>query len=56
MRALPVLPGVRDLMGYGAMTKDFLTCVQDRTQKPYSNFDRAKRDLDIVFQAYNDLG
>jgi predicted dehydrogenase len=54
-RPLPVLPGVRDLMGYGAMTQDFLTCVQDRTQKPYSNFDRAKRDLNIVFQAYNDL-
>jgi len=54
--ALPVLPGVRDLMGYGAMTQDFLTCIQDRNQTPYSNFERAKRDLDIVFRAYNDLG
>lgn len=54
--ALPVLPGVRDLMGYGAMTREFLACIQDRDQKPYSNFERAKRDLDIVFRAYNDLG
>ena len=53
---LPVLPGLRDLMGYGAMTQDFLACIQDRNQKPYSNFKRAKRDLDIVFRAYNDLG
>jgi UDP-N-acetylglucosamine 3-dehydrogenase len=54
--ALPVFPGVRDLMGYGAMTQDFLSCLQDRSEQPYSNFGRAKRDLNIVFRAYNDLG
>lgn len=52
---LPVITGIRDLMGYGAMTRDFLACVQDREREPYSNFDRAKRDLEIVFKAYEDL-
>ncbi len=51
----PVFPGLRDLMGYGAMTRDFISCLQDRTQMPYSNFVRAKRDLKIVFDAYRDL-
>lgn len=53
---LPVLPGLRDMMGYGAMTEDFLGCLQDRALQPYSDFTRAKRDLDIVFRAYEDLG
>lgn len=53
--ALPVLPGLRDLMGYGAMTQEFLACVKDRSLEPYSNFERAKRDLNIVFRAYDDL-
>jgi hypothetical protein len=44
------------MMGYGAMTHDFLSCVRDRSEGPYSNFRRAKRDLDIVFRAYADLG
>ena len=54
--ALPVIPGLRDLMGYGRMTQDFLACVNDRSLEPYSNFERAKRDLEIVFRAYDDLG
>lgn len=53
--ALPVMPGLKDLMGYGKMTRDFLACLQDRSLEPYSNFERAKRDLDIVFRAYEDL-
>jgi predicted dehydrogenase len=53
---LPVFLGLRDLMGYGAMTQDFLDCLRDRSLQPYSNFERAQRDLDIVFRAYNDLG
>ncbi|MBT3605073.1 MAG: Gfo/Idh/MocA family oxidoreductase [Candidatus Latescibacteria bacterium] len=53
---LPAFPGLKDLMGYGAMTQDFLNCLQDRALQPYSNFERAKRDLDIVFRAYTDLG
>lgn len=48
-------PGVRDLMGYGAMTRDFLQCLEGSRQ-PLSNFARASRDLEIVFQAYRNLG
>ncbi|MDA0711820.1 MAG: Gfo/Idh/MocA family oxidoreductase [bacterium] len=48
----PIFPGFRDLMGYGAMTRDFMKCLEDRFQVPYSNFERAKRDLNIVFRAY----
>ena len=54
-RWTPRFPGLRDLMGYGAMTQDFLDCVADRTRVPYSNFPRAKRDLQIVFDAYEHL-
>ena len=52
---LPVFPGVRDVMGYGAMTRDFLACLSDRSRKPHSDFERAKRDLQIVFEAYQAL-
>ncbi|MDE2888175.1 MAG: Gfo/Idh/MocA family oxidoreductase [Gemmatimonadota bacterium] len=45
-------PGISDLMGYREMTRDFLRCVDDRNQKPYSDFPRARRDLRIVFDAY----
>ncbi len=48
-------PGFRDLMGYRAMTDDFLACLGDRNRKPYSGFERAKRDLQIVFDAYREL-
>jgi predicted dehydrogenase len=44
-------PGFGDLMGYEAMTDDFLRCV-DTGATPYSNLARARRDLDIVFRAY----
>lgn len=47
-----VWPGLRDLMGYGAMTDDFLSCLRNRDRQPYSGFARAKRDLQIVFDAY----
>ena len=45
-------PGLKDLMGYRAMTDDFLSCLQNRSRQPYSDFARAKRDLHIVFDAY----
>jgi predicted dehydrogenase len=48
-------PGVRDLMGYGKMTRDFLACLEEPGRKPYSNFERANRDLRIVFEAYEQL-
>ena len=48
------LPGLKDLMGYRAMTTDFLACLHNRTRAPYSNFARAKRELQIVFEAYRE--
>ena len=48
-------PGFGDLMGYGAMTRDFLTCLEDKGRKPYSDFARARRDLGIAFKAYEGL-
>ena len=50
-----VFPGLKDLMGYEAMTADFMACLRNRLLQPYSNFARAKRDLDVVFAAYDDL-
>lgn len=47
-------PGFRDLMGYGAMMDDFLHSI-DTGVTPYSNLARARRDLDIVFRAYDAL-
>jgi predicted dehydrogenase len=50
-------PGTNDLMGYKAMTKDFIACLDDRShsRSPYSDFNKAKRDLNIVFNAYKNL-
>jgi len=42
----------RDLLGYGSMTNDFLACLEDNNRTPYSDFSRARRDLTIVFRAY----
>ncbi|MDP6040699.1 MAG: Gfo/Idh/MocA family oxidoreductase [Candidatus Latescibacteria bacterium] len=50
-----VFPGLKDLMGYAAMTADFMACLRNRSLQPYSNFARAKRDLNVVFAAYGDL-
>ena len=49
------LPGFADLMGYGAMTRDFLLCLSPREASPYSSLERARRDLDIVHRAYEQL-
>ncbi len=51
-----VLPGLKDLMGYRAMMADFLSCLQNRTRRPHSDFARAKRELQIVFDAYKSSG
>ncbi|MDE2999028.1 MAG: Gfo/Idh/MocA family oxidoreductase [Gemmatimonadota bacterium] len=45
-------PGLSDLMGYREMTREFLQCVDDRSRKPYSDYERARQDLRIVFDAY----
>lgn len=46
--------GMRDLMGYGAMVRDFLACLDEPGRVPYSNLARARRDLGIVFEAYGE--
>jgi predicted dehydrogenase len=48
----PRLPGRRDLMGYGGMTRDFLACLSGERQAPFSDLGRANRDLGIVLSAY----
>ncbi len=48
-------PGFKDMMGYHGMIQDFLRCLGDRSRRPYSDFSRAKRDLQIVFDAYKKL-
>jgi predicted dehydrogenase len=49
------LSDLRDVLGYTAMTTDFLACLDDGTRTPYSDFHKAKRDLNIVFRAYEHL-
>jgi len=46
---------LRDLMGYGAMTDDFLACLEEPGRQPYSDLARAGRDLGIVFAAYEGI-
>ena len=48
-------PGFRDMMGYGHMTRDFLDCLEQEGRQPRSDFLKARRDLEIVFAAYEDL-
>ena len=48
-------PELKDLMGYRRMAKDFLKCLEDRSRQPYSDFTKAKGDLNVVFEAYNFL-
>ena len=40
-----------DLMGFGAMTRDFLRLVASPEHCPVSGFERARRDLGVVFRA-----
>ncbi|MFH1571892.1 MAG: Gfo/Idh/MocA family oxidoreductase [Gemmatimonadota bacterium] len=56
-RGLPRLrlPGLGDLMGYRAMTTDFLACLADPARRPYASLERARRDLEIIFRAYQQL-
>ena len=46
-------PHLSDLMGYRAMSREFVHCLEDPSSRPYSNLARAKRDLEIVFRAYD---
>ncbi|MCP4723475.1 MAG: Gfo/Idh/MocA family oxidoreductase [bacterium] len=44
-----------DVTGYAGMTGDFLKCLDDKNKKPFSDFEKAKRDLGIIFKAYEYL-
>jgi predicted dehydrogenase len=48
------VPAFGELLGYRAMMVDFLGCLESGGV-PYSNLVRARRDLDIVFRAYDQL-
>ena len=45
------LSSLGDLLGYKAMMEDFLHCLECGNS-PYSNLERARRDMGIVFKAY----
>jgi len=47
-------PGFSDVTGQKAMTKDFLSCINEG-KKPVSDFAKARRDLKIVFAAYDKM-
>ncbi|MXW37727.1 MAG: Gfo/Idh/MocA family oxidoreductase [Acidobacteria bacterium] len=42
-----------DLMGFAAMARDFLRSVRNPARRPRSDFETARRDLEIVFRAYD---
>jgi predicted dehydrogenase len=42
-----------DFMGFGAMARDFLRSVRNPARPPRSDFETARRDLEIVFGAYD---
>ena len=42
-----------DLMGFGAMAGDFLRSVRNPARRPRSDFETARRDLEVVFRAYD---
>ena len=44
-------PGLSDLMGYRAMLDDLVECIRSG-RPPVSSFERARADLETVFQAY----
>jgi UDP-N-acetylglucosamine 3-dehydrogenase len=50
-----VFPGVRDIQGYKAMFADFFEAWRGRTE-PRMTLARARRDLEVVEQAYQSAG
>lgn len=53
-RRLLRFPGVRDLMGYRAMLRHFVSCVREN-RPPAMSLALARRDLGIVLAAYRSL-
>ncbi|MFQ5691284.1 MAG: Gfo/Idh/MocA family protein [Gemmatimonadota bacterium] len=48
------VPGLRDLMGYRGMMKEFLACLREGRESTMP-LTRARRDLEVVFAAYRSL-
>ena len=46
--------GMKDLLGFAAMTGDFVACLEEG-RRPFSDFAKARRDLGVVFAAYRAL-
>jgi predicted dehydrogenase len=46
---------LQDIAGFDSMLLDFIQCI-DTSREPYSNFQRAQRDLDVIFKAYQSSG
>ncbi len=44
---------LQDLMGFRAMAQDFLRSVRNPARRPRSDFETARRDLEVVFRAYD---
>jgi predicted dehydrogenase len=49
------LPGLRDLLGYRAMFRDFLECVKTG-RPPRFGLAEAKRDIELIEEAYRSAG
>jgi predicted dehydrogenase len=49
------LPGVRDLLGYRAMFRDFLECVKTG-RPPRFGLAEARRDIELIEEAYRSAG
>lgn len=45
-------PGLSDLTGHKAMIDDFLNCLENKSEHPFSDLQKAERDLRVIFQAY----
>ena len=41
-----------DLMGFGELARDFLRSIRNQARRPLSDFETARRDLEVVFRAY----
>ena len=48
-------PGLRDLLGYRAMFRDFLECVKTG-RPPRFGLAEAKRDIELIEEAYRSAG
>jgi predicted dehydrogenase len=43
---------LKDIAGFNTMIDDFVRCLEEGNRRPYSDYERAKRDLSIIFLKY----